>query len=630
MKKDWSEFADRDPKTFIAKDIEAHIKSDAGRNIRWGITSLSAVLSDNQELQKMMAGVIANYCRLLLMSKQTGRGGNLTLKTGGQLNLKSNIWKTDQFDLGVGWTIGGCGLALSYDALFNKMTPDQRATVRKAIAESTRGRKSYGMGKPASFACSNHYGYHGDLAVLLAAIEGEEGYDERTAANIRQVLTDYWTNGFTKRGACHEDGYGPDLGLREGSRGLFVLARRGFNIFETQKYRNFLKYFAAEYEPFPNGRFMGGASGGPYDRLYPTSAIYALSMYPDSPAANYVYRHQLGDNFERNFRWQAWLDYALFGQDWKGEPNREDMIRSVGLELTQAYPRRGKVVTRSDWSDKALQVTLDARPDAFLIGHDRVDRGNFTFSGLGRAWATAGNFREFNTSDEHSLIHIDGKAQAWKAPGGKLISWSDDGKRSKIVADVKYAYDWEWTPPWPKTDASAFKTWEEETLGPFDFNWPKDDVPEWLPRSIFGSETGYSHTNGMRKRKFNPVQKATRTVELVRGAEPHMIVTDDIRKDNQPHLYEWYMQLPMDLEIVSTKPREVVLAAANEKRRLLVRFESAVDTSGRQARQLKFQLNQYTVHEDKKRGTKKQAKRLIVSLRSVEPKFRIRLTPLGR
>ena len=88
VKKDWSEFADRDPKTFIAKDIEAHIKSDARRNIRWGITSLSAVLSDNQELQKMMAGVITNYCRLLLMSKQTGRGGNLTLKTGGQLNLK--------------------------------------------------------------------------------------------------------------------------------------------------------------------------------------------------------------------------------------------------------------------------------------------------------------------------------------------------------------------------------------------------------------------------------------------------------------------------------------------------------------------------------------------------------------
>ena len=245
-------------------------------------------------------------------------------------------------------------MALCYDALFNKMTPDQHATVRKAIAESTRGRKSHGMGKPASFACSNHYGYHGDLAVLLAAIEGEEGYDEKTAANIRQVLTDYWTNGLTKRGACHEDGYGPDLGLREGSRGLFVLARRGFNIFETQKYRNFLKYFAAEYEPFPNGRFMGGASGGPYDRLYPTSAIYALS-------ANYVYRHQLGDNFERNFRWQAWLDYALFGQDWKGEPNREDMIRSVGLELTQAYPRRGKVVTRSDWSDNALWTRVVVR-----------------------------------------------------------------------------------------------------------------------------------------------------------------------------------------------------------------------------------------------------------------------------
>jgi hypothetical protein len=627
VKKDWSEFAERDPATFTAADISGHIKSDAGRNIRWGIASLSSVLADNKELQQMMARVITNHCHLLLMSKRTGKGGDLTLKTGDQLNLKSNIWKTDQFDLGVGWTIGGCGLALSYDVLFNMMTPKQRATVREAIAESTRGRKSYGMGKPEGFACSNHYGYHGDLAVLLAAIEGEEGYDEQTAANIRQVLTDYWNNGFTKRGASHEDGYGPDLGLREGSRGLFVLARRGFNIFETQKYRNFLKYFAAEYEPFPNGRFMGGASGGPYERLYPTSSVYALYMYPDSPAANFIYRHQLGDNFERNFRWQAWLDYAVFGQSWKGEQNREDMIKSVGLELMQAYPRRGKVVVRSDWSDDAIQLTLDARPDAFLIGHDRVDRGNFTLSALGRAWATAGNFREFNTADEHSLVHIDGKAQAWKAPGGKLISWNDDGTRAKIVADTKYAYDWEWTPPWPKTDSSAFQTWEKETVGPFAFNWPKDDAPKWLPNSIYGSETGYSHTNAMRKRKFNPVQKARRTVELVRGATPSVVITDDIRKDDQSHLYEWYMQVPLDLEIISTEPREVVLAAANDKRQLSVRFTSAVNARGQQASKLNFKLDQYTVHEDKNRGTKKQAKRLIVSVQTVEPKFRVVLTP---
>ncbi|MBL7078031.1 MAG: hypothetical protein ISS31_11240, partial [Kiritimatiellae bacterium] len=251
--------ADFDLEGVSDEDILDWFKGGEGRNQDWGVASVHAILEDDTELQNIMRRIIVNYARVILASKERGVGGEQTGKTGQLLNKQLNIWTHNRWDVGVGWTFGAAGYATAYDVLYNTMTPDERDLVRQSIAAATQGRKSYGNGLPAGFASSNHYGYHGDLAVMLSAIEGEPGFDQETWDGIVQVMRDYWEKGYTPFGYSREDGYGPNLGLRGGGRGFMVLARRGYNIFSTEKYRNFLNYMVLDYDPYPGGHLNGGA-----------------------------------------------------------------------------------------------------------------------------------------------------------------------------------------------------------------------------------------------------------------------------------------------------------------------------------------------------------------------------------
>lgn len=618
IEREWGDFAEADLLNPSDEEILKYFVASEGRNQVWGIGSLTAVLNGDEELLATMKKIIANYARILLASKERAVGGKVEGRTGEELNKRFNLWKHNGFDVGVSFTLGAAGYALSYDVLYNDMSEEERSLVRSAIAAATRGRVSYGNGMPRGYAVSNHYGYHGDLAALLAAIEGEKGFDGEAWEGIVQVLRDYWEVGFTPLGVCHEDGYGPNLGLRAGSRGLMVLARRGYNIFATEKFRNYLDYVAMEYDPYPGGHLNGGASGGPYDELYPTSTLISRYMYPENVAANFNYRHLMGENYERRLRWQGWLDFFLYGADWKGETTRKSMLEATGLPLSVFYPRRGKFIARSDWSDDGMYATLDARPDAHSIGHDKVDRGNFSMSALGRVWAFSGDFHYWNLSREHSLVHIDGKAQAWKAPSVRFL-WHTHGDRiAGAGADLKYAYDWEWSPPWAHMDKKFAEPWEPEMKGPLDLGWPKEQAIPELPASLNGSETGYGGTNNLHRRPYNPVVKAQRSLFLVRGENPYTLICDDIRKDGAKHLYEWVMQLPTDLEEASNKGNEIVLSEKEGDRRLLIRFLQK-DTGT-------IQLEKYEAAKDRN-GKIIEGQRLIASVESVEPGFRVFLFP---
>jgi len=619
VKQQWGEFAKADLSKPSDEQIIKYFRSGEGRNLNWGVASLTAVLEDDAELKTLMKGVIVNYARIILASKERAVGGELKGRTGTELNKQLSIWKTDRFDVGVSWTFGASGYALSYDVLYSDMSAEERAIVTKAIATATKGRKSYGNGMPRGFASSNHYGYHGDLAALLAVIEDEPGFDRPTWDGIVQVLRDYWEQAYTPFGYSREDGYGPNLGLRGGGRGYVVLARRGYNIFATEKFRNYLKYVAMDYDPYPGGHLNGGASGGPYGELYPSSTLISRYMYPDSVAANFNFRHLVGESYERRLRWQGWVDYMIYGSDWRGPSDREAMLKSSGLPLSVFYPVRGKFIARSGWSSDAVYLTFDARPDAHLIGHDKVDRGNFSMSALGRVWAFSGDFHTHDQSRENSLVHIDGKAQAWKAPSVRFLWHVDDGVVAGGAADLKYAYEWEWSPPWPKWGKVFDAPWEPETRGPLDLGWPREHAdPDLCPESIHGSQTGYAGQNNLHRRPYNEVGQAMRSAFLVRGQHPYVLICDDIRKDDAEHLYEWVMQLPLDVEEDSRAKNEIVLKETQGDRRLLVRFL--------QPEACELKIEEYQAAKDRK-GKVSPGKRLVASLNTVDPDFRVMLYP---
>ena len=143
-----------------------------------------------------------------------------------------------------------------------------------------------------------------------------------------------------------------------------------------------MRYLAQDTQPFRGGSFVGGASGT--GLVYPSSIILFKHVLPEDPAADYLYRYILGDDYKGLAAQQSQLEFALFGSDWSGDPSKPLVGGGNESAAVRLFaPERGKLITRSDWTAQAADLHFDARPDAFIIGHDTVERGNFSFMALG-------------------------------------------------------------------------------------------------------------------------------------------------------------------------------------------------------------------------------------------------------
>ncbi len=535
---------------------------------------------------------------------------------------------------------GGVGLALAYDMLYNDMTTAQRDTVRNALALATNGWNVHGGDDTSALgmdgnAVSNHYGYQGEQLVILAAYYGETGWEQSEWDTLVKVIKDYLIVGFNPSGYPIEDSYGPDLGLREGSRALIAMAYAGDNMFVDRRDALYNIGFALAHdiETVDNGSFIGGESGGNYafgpsspsgenpNPTYPTFHIVWKHVFPDDAAIDYLYHWRVGDNYQRTVKSQSTIDYAFFGSDY--DQNRAATGLN-GLNLTQYFPRRGKVVSRENQLVDGTQFAFDARPDAFIIGHDKSGRGHFSLNGVGRQWVIHLNFRDVRYSDESSTMHIDGVGQAYKAPSVKMVDAPvDDGLVMRAAADLKYAYDWQWNQPWtfsstanPQPDSSD-PNWERETIDPSSF-YPAGEVPDWLGDSLDDDvNMGYKGM-WMWRRPNLPVQKAYRSVAYVRTEYPFVIIADDIRQDDASHLYESLLQLPFDVNQTAVNGNDVILKRPGESQQLLVRVLQAEATSGG----VSFNNQAYTTSL-----TGMSARRFRIGVTAVEPKLKILLWP---
>ena len=217
---------------------------------------------------------------------------------------------------------------------------------------------------------------------------------------------------------------------------------------------------------------------------------------------------------------------------------------------------------------------FDARADAFLIGHDNVDRGTFTITALGKTWAPDLDWMGFKYGDEHSLVQIDGQSEPWKAPSVKFLFNRDQGDAVLSAADLSYAYDWQWPPPWPGMDQKFPAPWEVEKSDPRTLGLPDTPQFAWIPHRLYDEpDTGFAGLNYWRK-PYNPVQKAFRSLVFARGTHPYVLVVDDVQKDSAPHRYNWLMQLANNVVIKTQTGNDTVLGTGDtsDKRRLLVRL----------------------------------------------------------
>lgn len=306
---------------------------------------------------------------------------------------------------------------------------------------------------------------------------------------------------------------------------------------------------------------------------YPTSAIMTKYMFPRDPLVDHIYRHFMCENgkpWSRLTKVQsrmAALTFAIPALSMNlGEPEAPDRL---DLPLDFVCRDRGKVIMRSDWSEDAMWFTLDARPDGFLIGHDVCSRGAFVLNANGRSWGFCPEWKWFDQSNDYSLPCIDDVGQKNKAPFVKLLNVSHGACGSTMAsADITYAYNWKWT-SWAKEGEDYTKRgWEVEPNDPRDFGYNV----WWAPYKLFGEKNVAFVGLYQWRKRFASVEKVLRSTMLVRATRPYVIISDDVKKDNEEHKYTWAMTTPNDIELESFDGTDAILVeSGGDGRRFLVR-----------------------------------------------------------
>lgn len=507
----------------------------------------------------------------------------------------------------------GFSLALAYDVLYNSMSDSDRQTVRSAIAMLVFLKESWGNTKESTVGSpnadldphrifSNWAPYHSALYLTNLAIEGETDFDEYTKSvlNSKQetgfnvgldfrftkMLDAYMTHSINPDGSTFEDGYTYFISMLQGSLGLIAVTRRGLDLVGTPRFRNFIHNAVQMTEPWHCGALVGHGAGGGI--LFPTYVALFRYVYPQGILPNMFWRNRMGHKFENDkpcrIDWyQHMMYFTVLAYDHDESISTAISPAELPLEIQKKLPlsfyapRRGLVIMRNSWDENAAYVHFDARPDAFIAGHDNADRGVFTFAALRQMWLTdLPNWGRNLDSRKHSVMHVDGLAQGeFRAPSAQIIKTVDNGEVAIAAANMTYAYNVHWyqsptTAIVRRSMVSYFSNgtetkvqaiWDKKEEGdPRSFGWPKDDDGADIGMArqgfkIWGDpDFGF---NGLYiwKRNYRPepefLKRAIRSVALVRSnsGPGYLLVTDSFESLKKGfHTFESYLVLHDDVK----------------------------------------------------------------------------------
>ncbi len=614
--------------------LEAYPHTDPGSNHHLLFATLDVIYHEDRVRARTVCRAVASFARVILArSRFDPKWGDVTEDIGDITGLNGIA-----AGLGHLWYRGGADFALAYDYLYPYMSPAQRHICRQALSTATEDLVTWGMGFPKGRAVSNWYAYHGELGPMLLAIEGEEGFRAEAWDTFRTAIRNWVEVSVYETGGANEDGYVGNLALREGQFTLIAMARRGENLYRTPALQNYWKWAVLSLVPGEDtGRTVGYSSAclDPYE----SSPVLARWAMPGNLYLNTYFSRLKGRDYQRNNRWQYAQMSTLFCMNWEETDDMPLRMEQLGLPLTAVFDYQGLFITRSDWSDDALYLNMLARHDAWYDRHENVDRGRFVFAALGRRWAVDRPWGQYMPSTDHSLVHIDGRAQAeatvgrGKAPNARLVAHGDLDQDEPVlsygVMDLSNAYNWLWSHSWQRPDPD----WEPEPRSFAELGWPWQRPGQ--PPSLHGHDREDRPQYNFRgchlwRRPNNPVTYCWRTGVLARGNAPYAVIVDDVRKDNDTHTYDWYMPIPDDVDFmpIDCEPRGTCLLVEKHEqqhhgRPVLGSRRLLVIPMG--PGPVKVRLEEYASSYSRDRAHK--ARRLVISRRAVEGHFRVMLYP---
>lgn len=525
---------------------------------------------------------------------------------------RTYLWDTDRnWEVSQDWLTGGFSLAMSYDTLYSLMDEEERTVIRSAIAMLVMNRWTWGTVKETNNRFPNAethphriYGnwgmYHSNLFLTNLAIEGETGFlpyvetvlhefnstgfNSDMDTKFTSLVNAFVTHTFYPDGSTFEDGYTYHTALREGSLAMVALQRRGSNILSSERFRNTIHNAAQMFEPWQCGALIGHASGGGLS--YPSFVALFRYAYPQGALSKMLWGQRFGKNFTntdscRIYWTQTMMQVALLGDEHSDcSCNFSDSPQTLRSDMQKHFPlsyvsaRRGLVVTRSSYSERTSYMHFDARPDSFFLGHDNADRGAITFSALKKRWLDDLEWIGNEESRRHTLMHIDGVAQAVKAPSVTIMKSEDTGKYCITSADLSYAYNVQWARAWqgPRIgtgslivyDADGSSHVEErvfeqaEDHSPWDLGWPMEDDASEIGFNRTMTLNGYPDLAfaGTYQWKRNLREEAlthmVRSTIMTRSTENEVgfgVLVDVVGTEQGSHVFESYLILERNVQL---------------------------------------------------------------------------------
>jgi hypothetical protein len=526
--------------------------------------ALTALLDDDAARGREVATAVATYAawqqpRIIAASKLPGA---------------ENYW------LQVRAVIGDFGsLGFLYDFTHPFATPAQRETVRATIALCLQDRYGLGMDLPPHWRNWNFVGMGLYFPLLALALEREPGGEPRVIARAREVARDYILHGNSALGAGTEGVGYHSGGMAHLSVFALALANRGDLLLTLDRYRRLVDtWFLWTMQPM--GRAW--ASNGDLGTFPPSGPLLQLNrfLFPDDPRVALVAGQAPEvtrlDGPVPELGLLQLLAPVDLGVDAKagrvpGFP--------TDLPLVQFDPERGVLFTRNAWQADAAALQFHARNDTINSSHDHPDRGAFLFTALGQVWSVP-SMRD-TESKFHNVVTIDGVGQGYFPTPARWVEWHDSPAGTTATIDASYCYAWRWMKSSYLADDAqlAAEPWLEWVRPMRDQllkripreKWERDPSPivrayneGWLagdPR-MWGAEDAW-----VLRAPYNPVKNAFRSIAFARGAAPFLLLVDDIRKDDAERLYEWRMILPIEVDALSLRGSDLILAPNPPARR---------------------------------------------------------------
>lgn len=472
--------------------------------------------------------------------------------------------------------IVGKEVGFTYDWTAAVMTAEQHGKVRRLLTDAIKGKYTLGWDLPSHWRTWNHIGHDDHIFINNLAIEGEEGYVPQITERTFETVRDYLTYGNSPVGGgkegvgYHTSGQG-QLGIQ-----MLALANRGRNLWTHNHLRRAVDSWLVETMNPYGGGFM--ANGDLANFAPAISLVSSLKyFYPRDAAVDYVLQNT------QEVKLDLWKKTGLSLNEGLllmcDDPSTTDHRygANFGRELTWFDPDRGVLVARTAWAHDAVTLHVDCRNDTTFPSHDHSDRGQFVLFAHGRPWACDG-YRD-SESKYHNIMTVDGYGQGFFPTPGRWVTLAQGEQADIALMDLKYAYDWFWPhTPWVESEEMLKRRGMEEcipkmkqVLSRFPLEKFELDPLPGVRRFYAGYDKFdprlWNNEDGPQLRApWNPVQRATRISGLFRGKHPYVLVCDDMKKDEQERLYEWRMNMPTDVDLVSLKGNELLLGDQTTQR----------------------------------------------------------------